>query len=386
MKFTLAKEELTNALSFAVSAISTNSTLPVMSGVLIKASEGKVIFEATDLDSSCKIVTSALVDEEGSSVLPGKIFFDIAKSLEDASVTVATDDSKATITCEQAVFATSVLNANEFPGFPHIQTNARVEIPFAKFQTMVKKVVKSTSRDDSKGIFTGILLEVKDGKVRAVASDSFRVAIAEETIEVGGDSEFEAIIPPHFLSGITSLSADDKTVCIAYNENQVLIVVDNITFINRRLQGQFPDYKRLISPSNETTIVVDKQSLIKAVKRVSVLRDENAAIVFDVDVEKEYLQLSINNSSNGAASEIIPVKASGVNCTVGFDSGYLMDGLSSVGTNDVLITLSAGRQPTHVAPCVESRENFSFDNVFETTENMLKNKFLYLVMPVVKTN
>lgn len=386
MKISLSKEQLCDALSVAVTAISNNSTLPVMAGVLVQAEEKEVVFEATDLDSSCKIITSALVEEEGQAVLPGKLFYDIVKTLEDSRVSITTDEIKAFITCEQAAFSTNVLNAEEFPGFPEIESLAKVEIPFEKFQTMVKKVIKAAAKDDSKGIFTGVFVEVKNSKVRAVTSDSYRVAVAEESVETPADVEFSAVIPPHFLSEITSLNAKGEVMTLAYNENQVIIQTGEVTFINRRLQGQFPEYQKLINASNETTVVVDKSSLCAAIKRVSVLRDDNTPITFDVDIQKETLQLSVNASSSGVATEVLSVKCTGENCNVGFDASYLNDGLGAVSTNDVLLTLSANKQPAHIAPCVVKHEEFSFDEVKETADNMLKNKFLYLVMPVLQTN
>ena len=386
MKISLSKEQLTDALGVAVTAISTNSTLPVMAGVLVRAEEKEVTFEATDLDSSCRIVTTALVEEEGEAVLPGKLFYDIVKTLEDSRVSITTDDAKAFITCEQAAFSTNVLDAEEFPGIPKVQEECSVQIPAAKFQAMVKKVVRSASKDDSKGVFTGVFVEVKDGKVRAVTSDSYRVAVAEETADIAAGVEFSAVIPPHFLNEITSINAADEALTLAYNENQVIVQIGGTTFINRKIQGTFPEYQKLINSSNGTTVVVDKHALNAAIKRVAVLRDDSTPIVFDVDIEKETLQLSVNTSKSGAATEVLAVKCTGEDCNVGFDAGYLNDGLAAVNTNDVLLTLSANKQPAHIAPCVAKRDEFTFDDVLETDDNMLKNKFLYLVMPVLQTH
>ena len=386
MKISLSKEQLVDALSVAVTAISTNSTLPVMAGVLVRAEDKEVTFEATDLDSSCKVVTTALVEEEGEAVLPGKLFYDIVKTLEDSRVSITTDEAKAFITCEQAAFSTNVLDAEEFPGLPTVGCEEKVEIPCAKFQAMVKKVVRAASKDESKGVFTGVFVEVKGGKVRAVTSDSYRVAVAEESVETAADVEFSAVIPPHFLNEITSVNSSEEPLTLAYNENQVIIQIGGTTFINRKLQGNFPEYQKLINPSNETTVVVDKKELTSAIKRVSVLRDENTPIVFDVDIAKETMQLSVNTAKQGAATEVITVKCAGEPCNVGFDATYLNDGINAVNTNDVLLTLSAKKQPAHIAPCVAKREEFNFEDVLETEDNMLKNKFLYLVMPVLQTN
>ena len=382
MKFSLSKEQLTNALSVAVTAISSNSTLPVMAGVLINTEDKEVTFEATDLDSSCKIVTSALIEEEGQAVLPGKLFYDIVRNLEDSRVSVTTDESKAFITCEKAAFSTNVLNVEDFPGFPEIKSETKIEIPCEKFQAMIKKVMKA----ESKGVFTGVFVEVKQGKVRAVTSDSYRVAVAEESVEMAQEIEFSAVIPPHFLNEIISVNSEKTNLTLAYNENQIIIQIGDVTFINRKIQGTFPEYQKLINSSNETTVVVDKQALVAAIKRVSVLRDDNTPIIFNADIREETLQLSVNTASAGAATEVLSVKCTGENCNVGFDATYLNDGLASVTTNDVLLTLSEKKQPAHIAPCVVSREEFSFDDVIETDENMLKNKYLYLVMPVLQTN
>lgn len=386
MKISLSKEQLVEALSVAVTAISTNSTLPVMAGVLIKADEKEVTFEATDLDSSCKFVTTALVEEEGRTVLPGDLLYKTIKACEDSRVTISTNDQTAFITCEQASFNTPVLNADEFPGFPEIQCDKKVEIPCEKFQKMIKKVIKAAAKDESKGVFTGVFVEVKDGKVRAVTSDSYRVAVAEESVDTTAGVEFSAVIPPHFLNEITAINGKNEALTLAYNENQVIVQIGGTTFINRRLQGQFPEYQKLINSKNETTVIVEKSALTSAIKRVSVFRDENTPIVFDVDIEKEIMQLSVNTPSAGTATELISVLCTGERCNVGFDATYLNDGLASVTTNDVLMTLSTNKQPAHVAPCVVKRDEFSFDEVKETEENMLNNKFLYLVMPVLQTN
>ena len=384
MKISLSKEQLADALRVAVTAISTNSTLPVMAGIMLKTEEKEVTFEATDLDSSCQIVTTALVEEEGEAVLPGKLFYDIIKTCEDSRVSITTDDTKAFITCEKAAFSTNVLDAEEFPGLPKVKEETSVKIPCAKFQAMLKKVARAASKDESKGVFTGVFVEVKEGKVRAVTSDSYRVAVAEEALDNADGVEFSAVIPPHFLNEIISISVVDEELTLAYNENQVIVQIGGTTFINRKIQGTFPEYQKLINAGNETTVVVDKHDLNAAIKRVGVLRDDSTPIVFDVDIQKETLQLSVNTQTSGAATEVLSVKCTGENCNVGFDATYLNDGLGAINTNDVLLTLSANKQPAHIAPCVAKREEFSFDEVLETEENMFKNKFLYLVMPVLQ--
>lgn len=256
MKFSITKEELNKALSVAISGVGLNSTLPIMAGIYMKASEKDLTLESTDLDYSCKVVVPAFVEEQGEAVLPGKLFYDIVRSFEDSKVSVVTDPSKAFITCEQAAFSTNVLNAEEFPGLPEVSSTNSVTMPFDSFQAMIKKVIKATSRDSSKGIYTGVFFEAAEGKVRAVTTDSYRLAIAEERIE-DSNAQFSVVIPPHFLNEICSLQSSERAT-IGFNENQVIIKVGGYEFVNRRLQGSFPDYRRLINSNNPTTVVVPK--------------------------------------------------------------------------------------------------------------------------------
>lgn len=381
MKFSITKEELASALSVVITGVGMNSTLPIMAGIYIKAEDNNLILESTDLNYSCKAVASAFVEEEGEAVLPGKLFNDIVRAFEDSKVTIVTDDTKAFITCEQAAFSTNVLNAQEFPAFPEATASNSVSMNFEKFQSMIKKVIKSASKDNSKGIYTGVYFEAKDGRARAVTTDSFRLAVAEEKVESASD--FDMIIPPHFLNEICALQVQGD-VTVGFNENQAIIKVGNYEFINRRIQGAFPDYTRLINANNPTTIVVSRQKLLSAIRRVSILRAENVSLSISVDVDKQMLQLSINATHNGVATELLPARCEGDSCVIGFDTSYLLDGLSAIGTNYVLMSFSAGKQPSHIAPCVVADENFDFAEVRETEDNLLKNKFLYLPMPVIQ--
>lgn len=208
MKFSITKEELASALSVVITGVGMNSTLPIMAGIYIKAEDNNLILESTDLNYSCKAVASAFVEEEGEAVLPGKLFNDIVRAFEDSKVTIVTDDTKAFITCEQAAFSTNVLNAQEFPAFPEATASNSVSMNFEKFQSMIKKVIKSASKDNSKGIYTGVYFEAKDGRARAVTTDSFRLAVAEEKVESASD--FDMIIPPHFLNEICALRVPRK--------------------------------------------------------------------------------------------------------------------------------------------------------------------------------
>lgn len=158
MKFSINRTELANALSIVLKGVSTRSTLPVLSGILIEAAGDKIILQATDLELSIQYSVAALVEEEGRTVVPGKLFSEIVKNLPDAAVHVEATDEQAFVTCDTSSFSIRALNAEDFPGFPRVDVHQKIEIPFHQFSTMVKRVSRVVSKDESRAILTGVLI------------------------------------------------------------------------------------------------------------------------------------------------------------------------------------------------------------------------------------
>ena len=163
MKFSINRTELANALSIVLKGVSTRSTLPVLSGILIEAAGDKIILQATDLELSIQYSVAALVEEEGRTVVPGKLFSEIVKNLPDAAVHIEATDEQAFVTCDTSSFSIRALNAEDFPGFPRVDVHQKIEIPFHQFSTMVKRVSRVVSKDESRAILTGVLITLEAG-------------------------------------------------------------------------------------------------------------------------------------------------------------------------------------------------------------------------------
>ena len=156
MKLSISKSELQNALAIVIKGVSTRSTLPVLSGILLEATGDSLVLQATDLELSIQYSTAALVEEEGKAVVPGKLFSDIVKNLPDAAVHVEADEENALITCDSSSFSIKALNYEDFPGFPHVEASQRIEVPFTKFAAMVKRL-RAPSRKMKAGRFSLVL-------------------------------------------------------------------------------------------------------------------------------------------------------------------------------------------------------------------------------------
>ena len=362
MKFSINQTELQNALGTVLKGTSSKSTLPILSGIFIEAKEDSLIFQATNLDLSIQYQAKALVEEPGKTVLPGKLFFDIVKSMNDAAVHITTNDEGATIICDSSSFMIRTLDPNDFPSFPKVEILQKISVPFETFTSMIKKVSKAASRDESKPALTGINVTLEDGTLSMVTTDSYRLALASAAVKNDNAENFQAVISSVFMADIASLpkTADDLT--LALTENQIVVTYQDTVFINRKIEGTYPAYKRIIPTSYATRIRVSRQQLISAVRRASLLGNTGVSVKFEVDVPSHTLQLS-STQDNGSLKETLPFEGDGENIEIGFNCAYVTDGLSSADGDEIFLELTSSAKA----------------GVFKTEGEC---SFLYLVMPM----
>lgn len=387
MKINISQSELNNALNVVSKGISTNSTIPVLSGLLLRATNNKLIIESSNLEFSIKSSINANIEAEGEIVVPGKLFSEIIKNLDDAIVRIEKEDNKCVVMCERSSFSTSIYNSKEFPKFPELQINQKINIPYSIIKNMVKKVIKSIARDDSRPVFTGILLEVNKEKIRAVTTDSYRISIAEEKIIIPDNvEEFSVIIPANFLNDACSVGTECEDFEIGINDSQVIINIDNYSFVNRKIEGSFPPYERLLSFQPENYVLINKAQLMAGIKRVSLMKskEDSQAITIYVNNENNLLELSYNSDESGAAKEIIQARNFGRDLQVSYSITYLMDGLSSIPNDDIVMGLTTESKPAFIIPTVQDINIAKLEDIKIDENNFLDNKMMYLVMPSVQ--
>lgn len=345
MKLSVARGELLDALSVVGKGLSARSTLPILSGVLLTSSDGEIQLQATDLEVSVKRTCPALVEDEGQIVVPGKLLTEIVRNLPDAAVTIETEGEIAHIRCLHSSFTVKTLNAADFPKFPEVVVEETVSLPAGVIASVVKKVSKSVSRDETRATLTGILVVVEGSSLRMVSTDSYRLAISEVMMEGELESGLNVVIPGRALDEITRLAADGEEMRIGLTENQVVFEFGQTVFVTRRIEGNFPNYKQIIPKESSTSIEVSGEELIAAVKRVSLMALHNSPIKLQVSIEDQTLSLSAMTQDVGEASEDVMVKAEGSDSGIAFNHSFLMDGLSSAGTETVRIEIKDHEKP-----------------------------------------
>ncbi|WP_251212968.1 DNA polymerase III subunit beta [Adlercreutzia murintestinalis] len=363
MRFTINKTELQIALNTVLKGVSTRSTLPVLSGIMLDARGDEVILQSTDLEYSVQYTVAALVDEPGRTVVPGKLLSDIVKNLADAAVTVQAAEGEAHITCDTSSFSVRTLNAEDFPGFPHVETDQTIEIPFPAFADMVKRVARVVSRDESRAILTGILITLEEGVLRMVATDSYRLAVCETALPEAIAEDFEAVILGSFMNEIASLPKTEDMVRLAIAENQIVATCGPVVFINRRIEGNYPNYKQLLPDTYASRAELEVSALAASVKRASLLSSSTAPMRFDLNAASQTTQITVSSPDVGTAQETLPCAIEGEDVQIAFNSLYVMDGLAAISGEKVSLEVQSDMKP----------------GILRAAE---PENYLYLIMPV----
>lgn len=343
MRLSINQSELANALTIVQKGITTRSTLPVLAGIYVKVTQDEVTFQTTDLELSIQYTTSALVEEEGETVLPGKLVVDIVKNLPDAAVHIEANDDTAIVSCESSSFSIRCLNAVDFPGFPKVAPEQEISISFEAFSSMARKVCRVVSKDESRAILTGVLIAVENQNVKMVATDSYRLAVTETPVE-GAVEEFSAVLSGSFVADLAGLPKTGGDIRLALAENQIIVSYAGTVFVNRRIEGKYPNYKQLIPASYETRCVVDRSALSAAVKRSSLMEKSGAQVRLSVNTASQTIQLTTSQEV-GSTQEIVRAQIEGADVEIGFNSNYVNEGLAVMDSPEVSLEIQGSLKP-----------------------------------------
>jgi DNA polymerase-3 subunit beta len=268
----------------------------------------------------------------------------------------------ASVTCGQSSFSLKTLSAEDYPRFPEVDAEKTVSLPTDTFSHVVHQVSRSVSRDETRPILTGILVAVESGVLRMVATDSYRLCVRE--VPLGGVStEIELVVPGKAMEDVAKLIGSSETVSLGVAENQVIFSFGETTFVSRRIEGAFPNYRQLLPKEHTTRAVVDRIEFLEAVKRVSLMAQHNTPLRVKVSAADHTLTLSAATQDIGDASEDIQVTPEGEDVEIAFNHAYLLDGISVAEDDTIALEVTSPLKP----------------GVLRPTEG---DGFTYLLMPV----
>ena len=362
MIFICEKQKLQDAILTAQKAITGKTTMNILEGLYISATQNSVTLIGSDMDVSIQTKIEADVIEEGSVVIDSKIFGEIIRKLPNSEVKIEViQNDTVQITCEKSVFNVVYMNAEEYPSLPNIDNENKLDIP----QNMLKNMIKGTSfaiaQDETRPILQGILFEIKEKKLNLVALDGYRLAIRSEYVD--SELDIDVVIPGKTLNEVAKILEDsEESVEITFSNNHILFILGKTKVISRLLEGKFVNYNSLLPQEHKILVSVDKTILQNSIERASLMAKEGNSYLIKLDIKDDNIIIT-SNSQLGKVREEVTIDLQGDEIEIAFNSKYLLDVLKNIEDDSIVLEMTSS-----VSPCV-----------IKAKDNDL---YKYLVLPV----
>ena len=353
MRFQANRDVLSDAVSFAVKLLPQRTTLPILSGILIRTTEAGISLSSFDYEVSSQTEIDAEVTEPGTILVSGRLLADIVSRLPNAPVQFSTDEGKIAVSCGSSHFTLLSMPVEEYPTLPQIEQFSGV-VPADAFAEAVAQVGVAASRDDVTPVITGVQLEIAENALSLVATDRYRVAVREIDWDgsSGGVEQASALVPARTLQEIGKTLGHAGTISVAIQNNDerelIAFSADKKTVTSLLIKGNFPPVKRLFPESVDNYAVVNTADLIDATRRVQIVLEREAALRFTFT--SEGLTLEAIGSEQAQASESIDALPTGQDTVVSLKPQFLLDGLSSVHSEFVRISFTKTENPNKPGP------------------------------------
>jgi len=349
MRFTVDRTALVDKLNILARGVSTRSALPVLSGVLVQAGDGRIDLYATDMELSIKATLVTAVESDGEVVVPARLFTDIVRNLPSETVAVEAGESTVKISAGRAEFSLNAWAAGDFPQTSSFELEGGLSIGRGPFVETLGKVGRAASRDETRPILTGVLVSLVGNVLKMVATDSYRLAVKETTLDGEIAGEVQAIVPVKALSEVARLAAalGDGEVNVAIGENQALFRLadesGDVYVASRLIDGQFPNYKQLIPDSFDHEVTLGKELVTAAARRISLLAQRNAPLRLTFAPGR--LTMRALTQDVGQAEEALDLPYEGDEFEIGFNPQYLIEGIDAVDEDEVTLRFTSPLRP-----------------------------------------
>ncbi len=353
MKVIVPLSELSKKMNAISSVVPGKTTMPILSTVLVNAEKEGLYFSATDLDISVTSKVKGEVEEQGSVAVPAKKLAEIVKSLSDGDVVMQAMGEKLTITCGKSRFVINGRGADDFPKMPKQQSKTSFKIDPTTLSSLIQKTIYAVSTDLTRPALCGVLWDVQRTGLSMVSTDGHRLAKVELKRKIGDVESMKAIIPPKALSTLKSYSEDEEEITIGVGENSIAFDMAETSIYSRLLEGPFPNYQKVIPEKNEKELVVSKDSLASATKRVSILSDSlTHQVVFSANKDK--LTLHVSTQELGEAKEEITASFTAEPMDIGYNASYIMDILRTIEADDISLKLDRADNAGMIEPVAQA--------------------------------
>ncbi len=362
MKFQIQRDSLVQSVQDVMKAVTSRTTIPILTGIKIVASEEGVTLTGSDSDISIESFIPKESDgneiveisRTGSIVLQAKFFSEIVKKLPTDKVEIDVQNHLQTvIRSGKSEFNLNGLDAEEYPHLPQLSEEKIFRIPTDLLKAMVRQTVFAVSTSETRPILTGVNWKVEDAELTCIATDSHRLALRKAKVETEANESYNVVIPGKSLSELSKILDDNNDLIdIVITENQVLFKAENLLFFSRLLEGNYPDTTRLIPSESKTEIGVQTKEFLQAIDRASLLAREgrNNVVKFST-IEDGVVEISSNTPEIGKVVEEVQSQfIEGEDLKISFSAKYMMDALKALEGTEIKVSFTGAMRPFVIRP------------------------------------
>lgn len=374
MMFKIKGGDFSKKLGMIQGVVEKRTTMPILSHVLMSSTDKGVVLEATDLENTATVFCDAQTEGEFKMAVPAGILSDLVREIreeEEISVTV-TENNWIEVVTSSGSFKIAGLSADDFPRIPEISSENLFQVSSERLEEMISKTVFSVSDDEMRRSLSGVFFEKRgEQTLRLVATDGHRLSFVDEKIE-GLNLPKDVLVPKKAVMEIRRLLRLSKEVRIGSSGNFFVFESsdENLVFISRVIDAEFPDYMQVVPVSTKNTVTVDASKLLVALRRVSLFSADN------VRGGGRFVEMAFGEGNlllgaylnTGEGKESMPVEYSGEEVRLGFNFTYFQDVLDAVGSPEVIIGFSGHKNPVYVVPCEEGEKQDGYVNVIMPME------------------
>lgn len=351
MQAKITRTNLLKGLKAVAKAVSTRGPLPILSHIKVEASAGALRFTATDLELGVTITLPADVAESGAIALPSRLLSDLAAKLPNESVDLQTKgkDGELVLKCGRSKFTMRGLPAGEFPELPTPTGGPTLDLDAADLLRGVRQTAYAVSDGDS-AIICGVFLATREGHLEIAATDGFRLAWWQE--DRTSSADIEVVIPARSLGEVVRLLgvAGAKAAKLSLHANQACFEMGDVYLTARVLDGKYPNYRQIVPIDFERTARVDREILIAATERVSIMSRETEKVAIALDFTAGQLEITGQSADRGDSSESVSIVFEGEPLKIHFQSAFLVEALKTFESDEVELRLNGALMPAILKP------------------------------------
>ena len=362
MKLICQGNELSDALAKVVKALPVKRNNPILDGVKLTALGDTLTIFATDLELAIEKKINAQVLIEGEIVVPGKLFADYAKKIEEEQIELdGTDPTKLIIKYLDSELQIKCMSADEYPIFKEVDTQNSFIILKKEFKDIISKVIFNVAVDEARPSLRGVCLNIKSDEVEAVASDGYRLALARAQIKNNGIVD-KIVVPSKSMNELARLIDEgEETITVYVEKNYIMVDLFHTKIVTRLISEEYINYEKIIPSVFTTEITIDKKLFENAIDRVSLINRAEKKSYVKMEIKEDTISLNAH-SEDGEINEKVTIGLKGKDLTIGFNSKYIIDSMHAI--DEPFVTLNF---TTSTAPGIIKGES---------------DRWLYLILPL----